>query len=182
MSRLVKPWICCVGVLALGLLASACGSESISVSSSSPLHNGAVLFSQRCAGCHTLSAAGTHGSAANVRTAQYNNGPNFDIRCERPISRVLYAIVNGGFSGAIMPQNIVVGQDAIDVAKFVSSVAGSKAPKIPGQTPCSAQPVGTLPGGASASTQSGSAQPAASAPSTQKYAAAPSKRSKRKHS
>ena len=94
-----------------------------------------MLFNQRCGGCHTLSYAGTHGSAQNVRTAQFNNGPNFDIRCERPVARVLYAIQNGGFSGVVMPQNIVVGQQAIDVAQFVAKYAGHKAPKIPGVVP-----------------------------------------------
>ena len=92
-----------------------------------------MLFSQRCSGCHTLSYAATHGSAPNVRTAQSNNGPNFDVRCERPVTRVLYAIENGGFSGAIMPQNIVVGQDARDVAEFVSKYAGRQAPKVAGR-------------------------------------------------
>ena len=87
---------------------------------------GALIFSQRCAGCHTLSYAGTHGSASNVRTAQPNNGPNFNVRCERPVSRVLYAIENGGFSGVVMPQNIVVGQQARDVAQFVAKVAGKE--------------------------------------------------------
>ena len=144
LSALVKPLLCCVAALALAVATGACGSESISVSQSSNLHNGAVLFSQRCAGCHTLSAAGTHGSAANVRTAQYNNGPNFDIRCERPVQRVLYAIENGGFSGAIMPQNIVVGQDATAVANFVATYSGSKAPHIPGVVICQNKPVGNV--------------------------------------
>ncbi len=151
MSRPFKPIVICVAAAAVSLLASACGSEKISVptgpasSTAGQVHTGAVLFSQRCGGCHTLSYAGTHGSAANVRTAQYNNGPNFDIRCERPITRVLYAIANGGFSGAIMPQNIVVGQDAQDVARFVAQYAGHSAPKIPGVTPCANLPVGTIP-------------------------------------
>ena len=144
MSRLVKPLLCCLVALALAVATSACGSESVSVPKTSSLHSGASLFAQRCAGCHTLSVAGTHGSAANVRTAQYNNGPNFDIRCERPVQRVLYAIENGGFSGAIMPQNIVVGQDAASVAKFVATYAGSKAPHIPGSVICSNKPVGNV--------------------------------------
>ena len=38
--------------------------------------------------------------------------------------QVLYAIRNGGFSGAIMPQNIVVGDDAEAVAEFVAEYAG----------------------------------------------------------
>jgi mono/diheme cytochrome c family protein len=126
---------------------SACsyGTQSISVpKSQAQLYRGAVLFSQRCSGCHTLSYAGTHGSAANVRTAQANNGPNFDVRCERPVDRVLYAIENGGFSGAIMPQNVVVGQDAIDVAQFVATYAGRQAPSIPGVAPCIQKPIGSI--------------------------------------
>jgi hypothetical protein len=37
---------------------------------------------------------------------------------------VLFAIRNGGFSGAIMPANIVVGDDAHKVAEFVEAYAG----------------------------------------------------------
>ena len=40
---------------------------------------------------------------------------------------MLYAIRNGGFSGAIMPQNIVVGEDAEAVAEFVAKYAGTDA-------------------------------------------------------
>lgn len=134
-----------VGVLLLlsaAFAATACGTQKVSVPKGPPgsqqaaLYHGAYLFSTRCGGCHTLSYAGTHGSATNVRTAQANNGPNFNVRCERPAARVLYAIVNGGFSGAIMPQNIVVGQDAIDVARFVATYAGRQAPLIPGVPLC----------------------------------------------
>ena len=82
----------------------------------------AQLFNQRCGGCHTLSYAGTHGSGQNPRTYEAINGPNFNVRCERPAIRVLYAIENGGFSGAYMPQNIVVGKQAQEVAKFVAQV------------------------------------------------------------
>jgi mono/diheme cytochrome c family protein len=134
--------------LAAALSISACGTQKISVSKSNPqLYHGAVLFSQRCAGCHTLYAAATHGSAPNIRTAAAISGPNFNVRCERPIDRVLYAIENGGFSGAYMPQNIVVGQDAIDVAKFVSTYAGTKAPTQIGLVNCNRRPIGTLPAG-----------------------------------
>ena len=144
MSRPAKVLL--LGALfAAAALATACGTQRISVPTSDPaLHEGAVLFNQRCSGCHTLSYAATHGSAQNVRTAQFNNGPNFDIRCERPVARVLYAIQNGGFSGVVMPQNVVVGQQAIDVAEFVARYSGTKAPKIPGVVQCSQTPVGTV--------------------------------------
>jgi|SRR5579884_3725613 len=145
MSRGPKLLILSACALAVAAATAACGSEQIAVSRSNPLYQGAVLFNQRCAGCHTLSYAATHGSAANVRTAQYNNGPNFDVRCERPVTRVLYAIENGGFSGAIMPQNVVVGQEAIEVAKFVATYAGHNAPKVPGVPSCQQKPIGSIP-------------------------------------
>src|ERR1700736_1869771 len=119
MNRPIRLLFTSIAAAAIAAFATACGTQKISVPSSDPTHRGAVLFSQRCSGCHTLSYAATNGSATNVRTALRTNGPNFNIRCERPVSRVLYAIKNGGFSGAIMPQNIVVGHDATDVAQFV---------------------------------------------------------------
>jgi len=132
-------------MLAVAALSSACGTQKISVSKSQPvLYEGATLFNQRCSGCHTFSYAAAHGSAQNVRTAQFNNGPNFDVRCERPVARVLYAIQNGGFSGAIMPQNIVVGAQALAVAQFVATYSGRSAPKIPGVVPCEQVPIGTF--------------------------------------
>ncbi len=139
--------------LAAVLSISGCGTQRISVPRSDPqLYHGAVLFSERCAGCHTLYAAGTHGSAPNIRTASAISGPNFDVRCERTasglgVTRVLYAIVNGGFSGAYMPQNVVVGADAVDVAKFVATYAGAKAPSQVGQKNCDQLPVGSVPAG-----------------------------------
>ena len=106
---------------AIGL--GACGSEGVSVPKTDSAYRGAVLFSQRCAGCHTLSAAGTQGSAnRNVRV----QGPNLDQRKET-MGNVLFAIRNGGFSGGIMPANIVTGREANQVAEFVSKYAGQQA-------------------------------------------------------
>jgi mono/diheme cytochrome c family protein len=145
MSRPVKVLLSAGATIAIAALLTACGTEKISVPRADPTFQGAVLFSQRCAGCHTLSYAATHGSAANVRSRQITDGPNFNVRCERPITRVLYAIENGGFSGAIMPQNVVVGKEAQAVAEFVAKYAGRQAPKAPGVTNCEAQPIGALP-------------------------------------
>jgi mono/diheme cytochrome c family protein len=172
MSDAMRRWpklLVVPAVLAAALSISACGTQKISVpKTNKQLYHGAVIFSERCAGCHTLYAAGTHGSAPNIRTAQAISGPNFDVRCERPIDRVLYAIENGGFSGAYMPQNIVVGQDAIDVAKFVATYAGAKAPKQIGTVNCTRRPIGQLPAGtgqltASSSASSGSGSGSATA-------------------
>ena len=104
----VRPFLTLTAVLAAGLLLAACGTEKISVSDSDPDYKGAELFSQRCGGCHTLTPAGTQGSDARSVRAQ---GPNLDQRV-RVEGDVLFAIRNGGYSGAIMPQNIVTGADA----------------------------------------------------------------------
>jgi mono/diheme cytochrome c family protein len=87
---------------------------------------GAVLFNERCSGCHTLEAAGAEGTVAGTDPT----GPNLNKRPETK-DAVLYAIRNGGFSGAIMPQNVVVGEDAEAVAEFVAKYAGREAKSPP---------------------------------------------------
>ena len=122
MTRGKRTIVLCL--LAVAGLA-ACG-KSIEVPKSQPrLHQGAVLFNYRCSGCHTFDAAAASGSKSKreVKGGERTNGPNFNVRRERK-QDVLFAIRNGGFSGAIMPANIVVGQDAQKVAEFVSTYAG----------------------------------------------------------
>jgi len=116
-----------VVVAALGLAACGFGEEKISVSENDPNYNGAVLFATHCSGCHTLSAAGTQGSGNRGERTQ---GPNLNQR-EESYDDALFAIQNGGFSGAIMPQNIVVGEEAKAVAKFVAKYAGTEAEQSP---------------------------------------------------
>jgi mono/diheme cytochrome c family protein len=126
MSRLAAV-IACAGAL---LTVVGCGEAKIEVSGKDgALRRGAVLFNERCSGCHTLSAANARGSAQEgvVGKSERTDGPNFNIRKENR-DDVLFAIRNGGFSGAIMPANVVVGQQAQDVARFVERYAGKKAP------------------------------------------------------
>jgi cytochrome c551 len=112
-------------LLALGV--GACGKEGISVPESGSQFNGAVLFSTHCSGCHTLAAAGIQGTGNRGLRTQ---GPNLDQRTET-YDDALFAIRNGGFSGAIMPQNIVVGKEAEEVARFVAKYAGQQAVTSP---------------------------------------------------
>ena len=115
-----------VGAAALG----ACGSQEIKVAKSSPYYQGAVLFRDHCSGCHSLAAVGAQGSATSIGNRVKTSGPNFNIRKENP-EQVLYAIRNGGFSGAIMPENIVVGGDAQAIAEFLAAYSGKQAQKVP---------------------------------------------------
>jgi len=124
----VRPlWLTALAAAALALTACGWGEESLSVSQDDPTYDGAVLFAERCSGCHTLKAAGAQGTGNRGVRAQ---GPNLDQRQEQ-FDDVLFAIRNGGFSGAIMPQNIVVGKEAEQVARFVSEYAGSEAEESP---------------------------------------------------
>jgi mono/diheme cytochrome c family protein len=113
--------------VAAAAAATGCGTQGVQVASDDPTHAGAEIFAQRCSGCHTLTPAGTEGSANRSERVQ---GPNLDQRHET-MADVIYAIRNGGFSGAIMPQNIVVGDDAQKVAAFVSKYAGEDVTEAP---------------------------------------------------
>jgi mono/diheme cytochrome c family protein len=119
-----------IALTAGALLAAGCGATPIKVSSSSPYYHGAVLFREHCSGCHTLSVVGAQGSATVIVNRLPNNGPNFNIRKESA-EQVLYAIRNGGFSGAVMPENIVVGEDAKAVANFLAQYSGHAATSSP---------------------------------------------------
>jgi mono/diheme cytochrome c family protein len=112
---------------AFGLSACGMGEEGVAVSKGDPNYNGAVLFATHCSGCHTLSAAGTQGTGNRGLRTQ---GPNLNGRTET-YEDALFAIQNGGFSGAIMPQNIVVGEEAEAVARFVAKFAGEEAESSP---------------------------------------------------
>jgi mono/diheme cytochrome c family protein len=118
-------------VVALAVAATsfvaACGEQGIQLSKSDPDYEGAKIFEQRCSGCHTLSVAGTQGSAENPNGREYKDGPNFDQR-EEEKDQILYAIENGGFSSGPMPQDIVVGEEDEKVAEFLSKYSGRGAP------------------------------------------------------
>ena len=120
-SRIAAFAVACSSLLAL----SACGSEEVALSKSDPYYAGAKTFSESCAGCHTLSVAGTQGSAVKASDKERTDGPNFNARKETK-ANVLYALRNGGFSGKIMPQNLVTGAKAEEVAGFLAKYAGAK--------------------------------------------------------
>jgi mono/diheme cytochrome c family protein len=118
----VRPVPVIAAVFAAALAFSACGSEGIQLAEDDRNYEGAVLFAERCSGCHSLDASSSVGSA---HRALRNQGPNLNER-EESYDDVLYAIQNGGFSGAIMPQNIVVGEEAEAVASFVAENSGDE--------------------------------------------------------
>jgi mono/diheme cytochrome c family protein len=72
--------------------------------------HGRQVFVENCGSCHTLDAAGTTGQI----------GPDLgDIPLDE--ADVRRAIEIGGTGSGTMPQNLVSGMDAADVASFVAA-------------------------------------------------------------
>ncbi len=107
-------------VLGAGVLALAgCGGDDFA---DADLASGEQVFAQSCAACHTLGAAGTPPSQV---------GPNLDdsFRAAREVG-----MADAQFAGVVqrwikiaqkpMPRDIVVGEDARNVAAYIASVAG----------------------------------------------------------
>ena len=110
----------------LAILAG-CGGEITVPEEETAAHRGAEIFNERCSGCHSLDSANAYGSKASGQLdgGEATNGPNFNLR-EESRDDVLFAIRNGGFSGATMPANIVVGRDAELVADFLAEYSGKE--------------------------------------------------------
>jgi mono/diheme cytochrome c family protein len=119
-----------MALIACAAVLGACGSQGIQVAKTSPYYRGAVLFRDHCSGCHTLAVVGAQGSATSISNRVKTNGPNFNFRKEN-VEQVLFAIRNGGFSGAIMPENIMVGGDAQAVAAFLAQYSGLQSQTVP---------------------------------------------------
>jgi mono/diheme cytochrome c family protein len=124
-SRIRSALVALAGAALAAVAVAACGGE-LDVKDEDRV--AATLFNQRCSGCHTLKSANSYGSKAEgeLEGGERTNGPNFDQRKEER-EDVLFAIRNGGFSGAIMPANIVVGDEAEALADFVANYSGTAA-------------------------------------------------------
>ena len=108
-------------VVAAALVAGGCGTGGMAKSTGDPV-NGQKLFTAKCAGCHVLAAAGAQGTV----------GPNLDDAFAGPKaenfkqSTIQNVVLDQIREAALpMPANLVTGKDAIDVAGYVASVAGT---------------------------------------------------------
>jgi cbb3-type cytochrome c oxidase subunit III len=127
------------GLVAAALLAAGCGTGGVASKGGRPdTQAGAVLFKSTCGSCHTLQAAGTTGTI----------GPDLDNAFAESVSEgfpqssienvVLDQIRLGSGQVATyttgklgnfkvqqsMPKELLKGEDAINVAAYVASVAG----------------------------------------------------------
>ena len=119
-------------VAAVALSAAACGGgDEVTGQEGANRSKGKELFvsgadgKPSCGSCHTLLDAGTAGTA----------GPNLDQAlgwsCSQGFEEsTIYSAVLGQIDLAqgAMPADLVTGQDAVDVAGYVASVAGKDVP------------------------------------------------------
>lgn len=96
--------------------------------------NGRKVFTEKCAGCHTLAAAGAQGTIgpnldvafAEARSEGFKESAILDIVHDQIKFPGQYPVrqSNPDFLKANMPANVVTGQNAIDVSAFVAANAG----------------------------------------------------------
>jgi mono/diheme cytochrome c family protein len=97
------------------------GAGTFTLNSSKTEREGAVIFRETCASCHSLSAANARGVY----------GPDLDVVLGTPgadpkatAARVEGAIKTGGVTGKQMPVALLSGEDSKLVAEYVAAVAG----------------------------------------------------------
>jgi cbb3-type cytochrome c oxidase subunit III len=134
-SRLRSLWRA-VALLGTVLLLSGCGAGGL-VAGGDKDH-GKKLFVSKCAGCHTLAAAGTQGtigpnlddSFAEARANGYKESAIADIVAGQIRNPGQYATDPSGKARdrlqANMPAHLVGGHDLDDVAAFVAANAGTQ--------------------------------------------------------
>ena len=127
-----RPLVAVV-LAAFALSLAACGEEGIQLSQDDPNYEGAALFDENCAGCHTLTVGRGGGLGHQGRLARAQGRPELRRAQggprERPLrdpQRRLLVLP--------MPQNIVTGEEAEKVADFVAKYSGSAAASSPGSS------------------------------------------------
>jgi cbb3-type cytochrome c oxidase subunit III len=118
----VRAGAAVLGILA-ALLAAGCGTGGIVTSGDQT--KGKQLFQAKCGGCHTLDAAGTHGTTGpNLDEAfASDRKQGFEQVTIQQVVRQQISLASGK-----MPADLVKGADADSVSAFVAASAG-----VPGQ-------------------------------------------------
>jgi mono/diheme cytochrome c family protein len=133
-TRRVRAALSIVALGGLAALIAGCGTVGYTEATGDS-QRGRELFVEKCGSCHVLADAGTNGTI----------GPNLDDAFRRSredglgestiaqvvLNQIAYPIVNPPTEQPGMPADIVTGQDAEDVATYVSEVAGLDAPARP---------------------------------------------------
>ena len=119
----MRPLLAALFVLLVAAAATGCDAGTGGIEEGGSASNGKQLFMENCASCHGLADAGSRSTV----------GPNLDdafagVRQQGFKEDTIRNIVADQIKYAVapMPQNLVTGDDAADVAAYVASVAGTK--------------------------------------------------------
>ena len=104
---------------ALLVLGAGCGTGGKATSGDQ--QNGSKLFTSKCAGCHTMAAAGARGTVGPNLDDAFSSDRKQGFK-ESTIQNVVLDQLRE--PSPPMPKNLVKGQDAQDVAAYVAAVAG----------------------------------------------------------
>lgn len=121
--------VAAVALTAVVLVGAGCGETVGYTEANGDKTNGKALFKENCGSCHTLADAGTTGvigpnlDDAFADSRRSGLGESTIVQVVR--DAIAYAIEEPPTGAPGMPANIVTGQDAIDVATYVASVAGT---------------------------------------------------------
>ena len=118
----MRPLLAAV-LLLFALAAAGCDAGTGGLEEEGSASNGKQLFQEKCAQCHALADAGSQSTV----------GPNLDdafagVRQQGFKEDTIRNIVADQIKYAVdpMPQNLVTGDDAADVAAYVAQTAGVK--------------------------------------------------------
>ena len=107
-------------LLALALPAAGCGNRD-----EPDLANGKALFigEGKCGSCHVLTRAGTRGTQGPDLDEAFGPSRRQGLG-EETVAGVVEQQIGQVRKGSIMPEDLVTGEDARDVAAYVAHVAG----------------------------------------------------------
>ena len=114
----MRPLLGLFAALSLAAAAAGCGREH-----NADLVNGKELFVQKCASCHALGRANANG-VVGPNLDEAFNAAREDGFNEKTIEGVVRDQIANVRRNSEMPANLVVGNDAQDVAAYVAAVAG----------------------------------------------------------
>jgi mono/diheme cytochrome c family protein len=123
-------------MLFAALAASGCGTPGLSESSEGNVLRGKELFTEKCGSCHVLADAGTRGTIGpnldHAFVQSRKDGLGEDTIRSVVRGQIAYPVEEPPTGTAGMPADIVTGEDAESVSKYVAAVAGLPVTAAPG--------------------------------------------------
>jgi mono/diheme cytochrome c family protein len=112
----VRPLMAVLVAAAVALPLGACGRDE------PDLTQGKALFTQKCGSCHQLARAGTQGQTGPSLDAAFRAALDKGLSRDT-VEGIVHRQILHPRRGSVMPADLVTGQDAKDVAAYVSYAA-----------------------------------------------------------